>query len=247
MHHLIQSLKKDFTILEGWTCGLYCEITLKWDYRKRILDFSMLGYIKKVLQRYKHEVPKRPQRMPYPVAQIKYGKGAQYLIPEDMTRDASREKILKVQQVVGSILYYARVVDLTASMSLSTIESEQAKVTGHNIETIEQLLDYMASNPVATVQFCASDMILNIRSDASYLAVRNGRSIMCGHFFRGWMPQDGEAIRLYGTIFTMCTILKLLATRSRTGSLIHVCTRQTNHQIDIRRTGPPTTGNANSL
>ena len=211
IQHLIRSLKKDFTISEDWSGALYCGITLKWDYEKRILDFSMPGYIKKVLQRYKHEMPRRPQHSPYPVAQIKYGKAAQDPIAEDTSRAASDEEILKVQQVVGSILYYARAVDLTALMSLSTIASEQAKATGHTIETMEQLLDYMASNPDATMRFRASDMILNIHSDASYLSVRSGRSRACGHFFLGWMPKDGEAIRLNGAIFTLCTILKFVA------------------------------------
>ena len=70
-----------------------------------------------------------------------------------MTRDASDEKIFKVQQVVGSIIYYARTVELTALMPLSTIATEQAKAMGHTIEMMEQLLDYMASNPVATMRF----------------------------------------------------------------------------------------------
>ena len=87
IQHLINALKKDFTISEDWTDRLFCGITLKWDYayyENQTLDFSMLGYIKKVLQRYKHEMPKRPQRSPYPVAPIKYGKGAQDPIPEGL-------------------------------------------------------------------------------------------------------------------------------------------------------------------
>ena len=110
---------------------------------------------KKILQRYKHEMPRRPQRSPYPVAQIKYGKAAQDPIPEDTTAtgEANDKEILKVQQVVGNILYYARVVDLTALISLATISTEQAKATGHTIETMEQLLDYLASNPDTTMSF----------------------------------------------------------------------------------------------
>ena len=54
-------------------------------------------------------------------------------------------------------------------------------------------------------------MILNVHSDTSYLSVRNGRSRACDHFFLGWMPKDGEAIRLNVAIFTLCTILKFVA------------------------------------
>ena len=152
----------------------------------------MPGYTRKVLQRYKHKMPKISQRSQYPVAQIKYGKAAQDPITEDTPRNASDEEILKVYQVVGSILYYARAVDLTTLILLSTITAEQAKSMGHTMKTTEQLLDYMASYPDATMHFRASDMILNIHSDASYLSVRNGRSRACGHFPLGWMPKDTE-------------------------------------------------------
>ena len=97
---------------------------------------------------------------------------------------------------------------MTALMALSTIASEHANATGHNIKTIEQLLDYMASHPDATMRFRASDMILNIHSDVSYLSVSKGSSRACGHFFLGWMPKDGEAIWLNRAIFTLCAILK---------------------------------------
>ena len=78
---------------------------------------------------------------------------AQDPIPEDTSRKAFDEEILKVHQVVGSILYYTRAVDLTVLMSLSPITSEQAKATGHTIETVEQLLDYMSSNLDAIMRF----------------------------------------------------------------------------------------------
>ena len=86
-------MKKDFTISEDWTGALYWGITLKWDYENRILDFSMPGYIKKVLQRYKHEKPRKLQHSPYPVAQMMYGKTAQDPIAEDTSRAASSNEI----------------------------------------------------------------------------------------------------------------------------------------------------------
>ena len=95
-------------------------------------------------------MPKQPQRLPYPIAPIKYDKGAQDPIPEDKV---SEEEILKVQQMVGSIQYHARAVNLTALISLSTITSEQFEATGCTIKTMEQLLDYMVSNPDATIRF----------------------------------------------------------------------------------------------
>jgi hypothetical protein len=100
---------------------------------------------------------------------------------------------------------------MTVLIALSTIASEQAKATQKTIANTEQLLDYLATHPNATMRFSASDMILNIHSDASYLSARDAKSRASGHFFLGWLPRDNEPIRLNGAIFTLCTILKCVA------------------------------------
>ena len=52
-------------------------------------------------------------------------------------------------------------------MVLITIAAEQANATKKTLNTVEQLLDYCASHPDAKIRYTASDMILNIQSDAS--------------------------------------------------------------------------------
>jgi hypothetical protein len=44
--HLIDALTTDYTVSRDWTVGIYCGITLKWDYEKKDVDLSMPGYIK---------------------------------------------------------------------------------------------------------------------------------------------------------------------------------------------------------
>jgi hypothetical protein len=67
--------------------------------------------------------------------------------------------------------------------ALSTLASIQTKAT-HNTElAITQFLDYASTNPDATIRFTASDMALNIHSDASYLSYRGARSRAGGIFF----------------------------------------------------------------
>jgi hypothetical protein len=51
-----------------------------------------------------------------------------------------------------------------------------------------QLLDYLATHPDATIRYHASDMILHIHSDASYLSFSNARSRLGGLFFLGQQP-----------------------------------------------------------
>ena len=87
-----------------------------------------------------------------------------------------------IRQVVGSLLWYARVVDPTFLFALSTIAQEQANPTDKTMQHVKQRLDYMHSNPMAKIQFQALDMILNIHSDASYLSPGKGRSRAGGYF-----------------------------------------------------------------
>jgi hypothetical protein len=183
--HLINSLKKDYELTEDWDGDLYCGIKLKWDYEARTLDISMPRYIIKQLQKYKHASPPWPQHCPFSPEPKRYGNDAQRPLPEDTSSPLSKDDIKHVQRVIGSILYYARAVDLTVLMALSTIASEQAKGTESTMEKTKQLLDYLATHPDATIRFPASDMILNIHSDASYLLAANAHSRACGHFFMG--------------------------------------------------------------
>jgi hypothetical protein len=90
-----------------------------------------------------------------------------------------------VQRIIGSILYYTQAVDLAVLMALSTITSEQAKGTQKNMLKTKQLMDYLATHPDATVKFHASDMIMHVHSEASYLLEANAHSQACGHFFMG--------------------------------------------------------------
>ena len=81
----------------------------------------MPGYIKKKLQEYKHVVGKKGQTCPYTPAPKQYGSEAQAPLPPDDSPLLDKAGIKKVQQIVGSILYYARAVDMTVLMALSTI------------------------------------------------------------------------------------------------------------------------------
>jgi hypothetical protein len=69
-------------------------------------------------------------------------------------------------------------------MALSTITGKQAKGTKSTMKKCKQLLDYLATHPNVTVQFHASDMILNVHSDPSYLSEVNPQSCL-QPFFHG--------------------------------------------------------------
>jgi hypothetical protein len=92
-------------------------------------------------------------------------------------------------------------------MALSSIASKQTRATTNTMAKAKQLLDYLATHPDATIRFQASDMVLNVHLDASYLSETNAHSRACGHFFMGWSPKDGDPIKLNCAFFTLCTIL----------------------------------------
>ena len=69
----------------------------------------------------------------------------------------------------------------------------------------------MRTHPDATIRFRASDMILNVHSDASYLSAPKARSRAGGYYFLGSLPKDNKPIKLNGAFFVLCTILRLVA------------------------------------
>ena len=62
-----------------------------------------------------------------------------------------------------AVSYYALAVDNTALVALSSLAAEQTTATTNMQHKVTDLLDYLATNPDATIQFRASNMILNIR------------------------------------------------------------------------------------
>jgi hypothetical protein len=89
----------------------------------------MPGYVRRQLLKYKHVTTSRPQHCPYSPKPKKYGSEAQAPLSIDTSRPLGDKEIKVVQKIVGSILYYARAVDMTVLMALSTIASEKMKGT----------------------------------------------------------------------------------------------------------------------
>ena len=62
--HLIAAIKRDYTVEVDETGGLYCGISLDWNYAEGYVDISMPGYVLKQLTRYDH-TQKRKAFTPY--------------------------------------------------------------------------------------------------------------------------------------------------------------------------------------
>ncbi len=144
--HLIASIKSNYELTVDWTGNFYCGISLDWHYVNRWVDISMPGYIKKKMQKYNHVFSTRLQRCPYSPEQKQFGSKSQAPLPTNEPPKLDAKDIKRIQQIVGSILYYARAVDMTVLAALSTIAIDQTKATQWTMDQFIQLLDYLARN-----------------------------------------------------------------------------------------------------
>jgi hypothetical protein len=173
--HLIKALRENYEVTVDWEGKTFCGIHLKWMYDKKMVDLNMPNYVAKALIKYGHKKPARPQHSPHKHTPIQYGAKTQYAIDDD-TPKLTKQQIREVQDIVGTILFYGRAVDPTLAAALSSIASQQAEATEATREACHQLLDYVATHPNATIRYLASDMILIVHSDASYLSASKARS-----------------------------------------------------------------------
>ncbi len=212
LQHLYDALRKEtYNIVEDLDGNLYCGIALKWNYAKHHVNLATVKYVIKQLTKYGHIAPLKPQHCPYSPNPIKYGKDNQAPSPLDDSPLLDEAGKKCVQQIFGSFLYYAQPVDPTILMALSEISSQQAASTENTMKCVNQFLDYMWTHPDAIIWYRASDMILNVHSDASYLSAPKSRSRAGGYFFLGSLPCNGDPIKLNRAIHVTCTILKLIA------------------------------------
>ena len=88
---------------------------------------------------------------------------------------------------------------------------QQTSATDNTLKRTEYLLDYATTHPNAKKRYRASEMILQIHTDASNLSEPKAQSRTAGHYFLGWLPQSNQPICLNGAIYTLCTVLKFVA------------------------------------
>ena len=205
VNHLTQTLKQDYEIEEDWDGTWYLGITLDWDYTKREVHLSMPGYVERALARFGHLMPKQLQHQPHKHTVPTYGATIQYAKDDDATNLLSKEEKKYIQQVLGTFLYYGRAVDSTMLTAISSIASTQAEPTEETMANIKLFLDYAASHQDAILTYQASDMVLIVHSDASYLSEPKARSRAGGHFF---MSSDVTNPHNNGAVLNIAQLIK---------------------------------------
>jgi hypothetical protein len=210
--HLINAVKNLYGVSLDWTGSLYCGLTLKWDYRKRTVNVSMPGYIAAALHKFQPPPPIKAQDAPHNWTQPVNGSKVQYAADKDNSDLFEPKTITLIQQIVGTLLYYAMAVNPTMLVALGNLSSDQTRATSKTWDGIVWLLNYAHTHPDVTIRYAASDMWLHVHSDASYLSVSRARSRAGGHFILSTQPGDPSkaptvAPTLNGPIHSICKIM----------------------------------------
>lgn len=203
--HLIQSIAPHYEFTVDREGERFIGLTLEWDYENGELHISMPGYVQKALKRFDHQRPAKPQHQPHPHLPIEYGAKKQLSTPEDKSPLLDKDKKKFIQEVTGVFLFYARAVDSTMLVALSAIAAEQAAPTENTLRKVNQFLDYAATHPDAAITYKASNMVLAIHSDASYLSEPKARSRAGGHFY---LSENGKNPRDNGAVLNVAKVMK---------------------------------------
>ncbi len=193
----------DDTYTTDWTGTKYCGMTFDWDYENNYVDVSMPGYVQKSIQRLQYH-PNIPQYSPHKYNHFKFEeKGSrQYAKEDNPSTPLTDKETTWIQTVAGTFLYYARTIDSTLIPALNELVREQSKPTENTRRKAHQIMDYTATYPNAFIRYHASDMILNIDSDAAYLVAPQAKSRIAGYYHLAHHPTKTQTIN--GAILVEC-------------------------------------------
>jgi len=119
---------------------MYCGITLKWEHVACTINLSMPGYIKKALKTYFDECPKRPQHAPHAWTAPLYAAKVQLTPPANASKPLNAGRLARIQQIIGTLLFYGRAIDNHLLVALGTLSAAQSKGTEATAQAITQLL-----------------------------------------------------------------------------------------------------------
>jgi hypothetical protein len=101
---------------------------------------------------------------------IQYDAKKQYATQESMAPLLDDKAKRFIQQVCGKFLFLGRAVDSTLFCPSSTIASQSSKPAEDTMQQTLQLLDYLATQEDDVLFYHASNLMLAVHSNASYLS-----------------------------------------------------------------------------
>ena len=155
--------------------------------------------------------------MPYKCLPITYGAKAQLTSEADTTELLNDHRKRKVQENVGSLLYYAQVVGNKLLVALSAIAASQSCTTVATEEAVHLLLDYVATYSSEGIIYQSSDMILCAHADAGFLNKTNSRSCAGAHIY---LSENDPFPRFNGVVLSIAQIIKFVTASATKAELL---------------------------
>jgi hypothetical protein len=112
-----------------------------------------------------------------------------------------------IQEIVGLVLYYARVVDNKLLVALIATATCQSCATMGTEQAVHLLLDYVATYPSDGIIYQSSDMILCAHFDAGFLNETNSCSRAQADIF---LSESEPFPHFNGTILSIAQIIKFV-------------------------------------
>ena len=141
--------------------------------------------------------------------------------------------------MVGTFAWYVQAVDPTMAATLISIASRQSTATENLDREVKHFLDYCATHPNAGVRIHASDMILAIHSDGSYLSDTESKSRSADHFYLS--KRKNEKFN-NGAVVTLSKIIKHVmnsASEVETAAFFYNCKAVIPQRISLEEMGHP--------
>jgi hypothetical protein len=187
MDHFIHTLTLLYQVKVNWEGTKYLGMDIRINRAKRHVTLTMAGYIRKLLQRVRPNGLKGAST-PAQYTPPNYANPGAQKATIDASPFASEPDKKLLQSVVSTLLYYCRAVDPSICTAVHQLGSVQSKPTENDMSKMERLiLQYVYSHQNNGIRYYASNMVLQLMSDASYLSRPKARSV-CGSFSYFGLP-----------------------------------------------------------
>lgn len=200
--YLIQILQKEYELTIDWVGKLYLGMTIDLDRsnKEHTITLSMPGYIQRLLHRLDLGPYKTNTNSPM---QYNSHWNKEEINPENNDYICA-EKVHLLKMGVGGFLYYARAIGYDYMTTVCKFSSKQAKPTLAVWEEFLHFLNYAHTWSESKLVFKASDMILILDADVSYLSEDGAKSRGGGVAYLG---KKNDSNFINGAIDVMSVLL----------------------------------------
>ena len=206
---LVNTLKELYELTINLNGSKYLGYDIQFDDEAHTVSLSMPNYVPKLLERFYpgQTLPGISSPAVYKPPRYGSNKGLVFdsVGDDDDSPPLSEMEITRLQEIIGTLLFYARAVDYTILTAVSHLSSKQSHPTQNVLADANRILRYLAAYPQHILVFRACDMQLRAHSDASYCTRSNSRSVAGGIFYCA----DSESPSGYinGGILAVSTII----------------------------------------